>query len=525
MTDPATQAPQPQRAPDVQLIPVADLRPSPFQPRVREGGRADPALVASVKVQGVIQPLVVRFLGCDECHGSGRNESPGLDSGVAECGHCDGTGTLLGYELMAGHRRLDAARRAKLDAVPCVVREATDAEAAAIVHAENAHRLDLSPVESAAIVASALAAHGGNVSRAARALGLSRQAVLRRARLAQLSPAWRAAAADPASVVAGWGAAHLEAVARLPEESQEALYRRLALDGLPARPTVEDVERLTVAGLHFLANAPFDREAADLVPVAGRCRECPKRSAASPGLFGNTAPDSVGDRCLDPTCWERKVDAKVVTFAEAHQLERGVPITLLRTRTYPKGAPAPPLADQARDAGGYEELTGDMICHPEALMALFVDGARRGKHPVWVRPLPAPQRLPAAPPALPKIGRPTKAEAARRRAQEARCGEILAALASATPAQLPDLLDLVALVSAASATEGAAEFWESYDLTWRRLSSVQPPADGLRRALWDVARGWLKPRAAAIRDVDARLAFLERLREIGWQLSNPCICR
>ncbi len=479
MTDTAAQAPQ-QQAPDVQLIPLADLRPSPFQPRGREGGRADPALVASVKEHGVLQPLVVR----------------------------DPAGTRLCFQLMAGHRRLDAARRAKLDAVPCVIREATDAEAAAIVHAENAHRRDLSPVESAAIVASTLAAHGGNVTRAARALGLSRQAVLRRARLAHLSPAWRAAAADEASVVAGWGAAHLEAVARLPEETQEALYARLALDGLPARPTVEDVERLAVAGMHFLADAPFDREAADLVPAAGACRECPKRSAASPGLFGNTAADSVGDRCLDPACWERKVDAHVLAAASEVATDR---LVLLRTRSYPKGAAAPPLADKAQDAALWERRSGGR----DAEMAgVYVDGPDRGRT-FTVRRLPAPQRPAAtAAPALPKLGRPTREEAARRRAQEARCVEILATLAAATPAALPGLLDLTALVSAASSTAGAAELWESYDLTWRLLSSIESEADGLRARLWDLALGKLEPLAAGIRDVDARAAFLERLREM-----------
>jgi ParB family chromosome partitioning protein len=492
VTDPTAQATQPQQPPDVQLIPVADLRPSPFQPRGRESGRADPALVASVRAQGVIQPLVVRMVML-------RSDEPPPE-----------LGTLI-PEVMAGHRRLDAARRAKLAAVPCVVREATDAEAAAIVHAENAYRLDLSPIESAAIVASALAAHGGNVSRAARALGLSRQAVLRRARLAQLSPAWRAAAADPASVVAGWGAAHLEAVARLPEESQEALYRRLALDGLPARPTVEDVERLTVAGLRVVTDAPFDLGDPQLIPLAGPCTTCPKRSDKN--LFEEVTE---GQRCLDPACWDRKLDAHVEVWYRT-QLALTGNAFLLRTRHYPKDAPdAPGLADQAQDAGAWEVLGPVNEARSDDQRAIYVDGPRRGEVVTVRRFAPLPSERPplAAAAALPKIGRPTKAEAARRRAQEARCAEILAALASAAPQALPDLLDLVALVSAAAGTEGPAELWESYDLTWRLLSSVDPSADGLRRALWDVALGRLEPRAAAIRAVDARVAFLERLREM-----------
>ena len=102
-------------APEAQL-PLAELRPRPGQPRRYFDPETMRALVASVREQGVLQPLLVR---------EGRE----------------------GYEIVAGERRYRAALEAGLSHVPVVVRRLSDEEAQLIALAENLQREDLNPLE------------------------------------------------------------------------------------------------------------------------------------------------------------------------------------------------------------------------------------------------------------------------------------------------------------------------------------------------------------------------------------------
>lgn len=120
----------------VQSIPAGKVEPSPYQPR-REFGKAElKALAESIREQGILQPLVVRPKG-------------------------------EGWELVAGERRLRAARLAGLDTVPALVRELSDTEAAAATVAENLARDDLTAWEEAqalAILRDTLKAGGEKVT-------------------------------------------------------------------------------------------------------------------------------------------------------------------------------------------------------------------------------------------------------------------------------------------------------------------------------------------------------------------------
>lgn len=99
-------------------VPVADIRPNPWQPRQTFDPDAFHELVQSVRDRGVMQPLLVR----------------------AHEGH---------YELIAGERRFRAAREAELAAVPVILVEATDQEALELALIENLQREDLSIIEEA----------------------------------------------------------------------------------------------------------------------------------------------------------------------------------------------------------------------------------------------------------------------------------------------------------------------------------------------------------------------------------------
>ncbi|MEZ5593332.1 MAG: ParB/RepB/Spo0J family partition protein [Gammaproteobacteria bacterium] len=105
----------------VHNIELEHLHPGPYQPRHTFQPESLETLAASLRSQGVVQPLVVR-----------------KRSGAAD-----------GYEIVAGERRWRAAKLAGLAAVPCIIREMDDAQAALIALIENTQREDLTAVEKA----------------------------------------------------------------------------------------------------------------------------------------------------------------------------------------------------------------------------------------------------------------------------------------------------------------------------------------------------------------------------------------
>ena len=100
-------------------IPVADIAPLPGQPRTRFDDEALDQLAASIAQRGVIQPIIVT------AKGEGR------------------------YQLVAGERRWRAAQRARLHAIPAIVRDLDQREIMALALIENLQREDLNPVEEA----------------------------------------------------------------------------------------------------------------------------------------------------------------------------------------------------------------------------------------------------------------------------------------------------------------------------------------------------------------------------------------
>jgi ParB family chromosome partitioning protein len=103
--------------PKLMTLPCRLIDPDPNQPR-RDLGSLD-ELMASIREQGVIQPLIV------EPHGNGR------------------------YRILAGERRYTASQRLGLETVPCVVRTVADHSRLALQLIENLHRKDLNPLEKA----------------------------------------------------------------------------------------------------------------------------------------------------------------------------------------------------------------------------------------------------------------------------------------------------------------------------------------------------------------------------------------
>jgi len=139
---------------------VEHLHPSRYQPRRNFDAENLAALVESIKVQGILQPLLVRP----------HPEFPDH------------------YEIVAGERRWRAAQAAQLHEVPVVLRELADREALEIAIVENVQRQDLSPLEEAEGYRRLLEEFSHTQEDLARAVGKSRSHIANMLRLLTLPP-------------------------------------------------------------------------------------------------------------------------------------------------------------------------------------------------------------------------------------------------------------------------------------------------------------------------------------------------
>ena len=139
----------------VQYIPLGRIRPNPQQPRrsFDEEGLAE--LAASIRSCGILQPLTVRRAG-------------------------------EGYELVAGERRLRAARIAGLREVPCLVAQVGEEDSALLALMENLQRRDLDCWEEAQAIARLISRDGLSQEEAARRLGRAQPTVANKLRLLRL---------------------------------------------------------------------------------------------------------------------------------------------------------------------------------------------------------------------------------------------------------------------------------------------------------------------------------------------------
>ena len=146
------------------LLPLSHLHANPSQPRQTFDAESLAELAASIREQGIIQPLLVRPLA----------DRPGH------------------YQIVAGERRWRAARQAGLGQVPVHVREMSDAEVMAAALIENLQREDLNPMEEAQALQQLRETLKLTQEALAARLGKSRPAIANALRLLQLSPAAQA---------------------------------------------------------------------------------------------------------------------------------------------------------------------------------------------------------------------------------------------------------------------------------------------------------------------------------------------
>ncbi|MCA3513845.1 MAG: ParB/RepB/Spo0J family partition protein [Rhodobacter sp.] len=138
------------------VVPVESLFPNPHQPRRDFAPDALEDLAASIRMKGVIQPLIVRRRGTEE------------------------------YEIVAGERRWRAAQMARVHELPIIIRDLSDSEVLEIALIENIQRADLNAIEEALAYRQLMDRFGHTQERMAEALSKSRSHIANLLRLLQL---------------------------------------------------------------------------------------------------------------------------------------------------------------------------------------------------------------------------------------------------------------------------------------------------------------------------------------------------
>ncbi|MGI9658247.1 MAG: ParB/RepB/Spo0J family partition protein [Gaiellaceae bacterium] len=181
-------------------LPIGSIVPGRFQPRRRFNEEALAELTESIRLQGVVQPVLVRPVGG-------------------------------GYELIAGERRWRAAQAAGLATVPAVIREGDDTSALLLAMLENVAREDLSPIEEARGYAALLEEFDLGLGEIASKVGRSKPTVSNRIRMLELPD-------DVIELVetGKLSECHARAVLAVPDhEERRRLARRIVRDGLSVR--------------------------------------------------------------------------------------------------------------------------------------------------------------------------------------------------------------------------------------------------------------------------------------------------
>jgi ParB family chromosome partitioning protein len=267
---------------DYRNVPIAQLKESSTNPRKTFDEKGLQELAESIRSKGVLLPLLVRPVN----------------------GH---------YEIVTGERRYRASKLAGRSSVPATVRELTDEECLEIQLIENLLRMDLHPFEEAQGFRALLDREGGGytIEKLAAKTGKNASFIAKRLCLLNLIP-------SVAEVFAAGriGVEHALLIAKLAPEVQEDALRH-CFDGYYA---ADDKERSLVPASRLLAwieqnvylslkSVPFSKDDETLVPEAGSCANCPKRTGFNRLLFSEVREDS--DSCTNAACFNRKLDAHI----------------------------------------------------------------------------------------------------------------------------------------------------------------------------------------------------------------------
>lgn len=252
-------------------------------------------LADSIAQKGLLQPILLRP------HGNGN------------------------YILVAGERRLRACISLKMDSVPAYVKDMTKEEAFELQITENLQRKDVHPMKEARAYKFLADKHNHSTADLALRFGKSETYVLQRLRLLSLIPEIQKdfAAGD-------LNLAQALVIARLEKADQEEVVDSCKnQEGLLASKrnyyqSVQELENHILENVtRELKSVPWDLNDPNLVPKAGACVACPKRSGAQGKLFADVKEK---DRCFDSVCFKGKLNAML--FIRVKKLVEEKPDTI-----------------------------------------------------------------------------------------------------------------------------------------------------------------------------------------------------
>lgn len=171
---------------EIELISVEDIRPNPYQPRKYFNQTTIEELAASIKSYGILQPLSVRKIG--ERY----------------------------YELIAGERRLRAAKFLKMEKIPAIVVEIVDQDSAVLALIENLQREDLNYIEEALSYSHLIKDHGMTQEDIANKVGKTQSTIANKLRLLRLNDEIKKTLIDKSL-----SERHARALLRLPDEEMQ----------------------------------------------------------------------------------------------------------------------------------------------------------------------------------------------------------------------------------------------------------------------------------------------------------------
>lgn len=290
------------------LAPLDVIQPSTTNPRKTFRTEGLDELAASIRKYGVLQPILVRKIGMN--------------------------GDEPVYEIIAGERRYRASKLAEMTTIPCRVVDVSDLDVLELQIIENLQREDLHPLEEAESYEALLKNHADDTQHygaeeIAAKVGKSKAYIYARMKLCALLPEARQAFYDgnltPSTAL-------LLARIPVPDLQIKALGEITAESYRGVMSYRDAATHIQNTYMLRLDQAKFKIADESLLPAAGPCTSCPKRTGANPDLF-----DDVGraDVCTDPMCFADKKAAhaerlrvaalesgkKVITGKEAKKIK------------------------------------------------------------------------------------------------------------------------------------------------------------------------------------------------------------
>ena len=323
------------------------LQESPTNPRRVFDPAALQDLVASVREHGVLQPILVRQVGA-------------------------------AFEVIAGARRFRAAKAAGLETVPCIVRELSDKQVLEIQFVENLQRSDLHPLDEGQGYRKLHEEFGYSVGDLAGKLNKSASYVYSRMQLARLPVSVQTLLFDGAIDLG-----HAMLLVRIPvpelaERAAKEIAKGVGTEApMSARTAAEHVRRNYQCDLRLAAFPDGDK---DLVPEAGACGPCPKRTGNQKGLF-EQSEGAEANVCTDPKCfaakrrafWERQ---KAEALAKGGEVIEG---KAARTAQYSSDFVSP----DDKDYGDEKHRTWRQLCRGQKVKPVLIENGNGAGELKW----------------------------------------------------------------------------------------------------------------------------------------------